>query len=65
MKTRKQALLFAEDMSLLSRGPSLEKARDLARVDFDGAKLWFIEKKRLLNEDKTLKNNLRSEPQPS
>lgn len=68
MKTRKQALLFfffAEDMSLLSRGPSVEKVRDLASVDFNGTKLWFIEKKLLLNEDKTQKNNLRSEPQPS
>lgn len=64
-KTRKQALLFAEDMSLLSRGPSVKKARDLASVDFNGAKLWFIENMLLLNEDKTQKNNLRSEPQPS
>lgn len=50
------AHLFADDTLLLVKSPCVEQARALARVNFEGAKRWFMEKKLLLNEDK-LKNS--------
>lgn len=47
------ALLFADDTTLLSRGPSVELSGEAADRDLAEARVWFEENKLLLNEEKT------------